>query len=72
MFIVIEIQQTAEDQVSVLTSTYEDGADAENKYHTILAYAAKSSVMVHTAAMLNETGTLIKKEFYSHPQEVEE
>ena len=71
MYIVLEIQGA-----SVIASTYEDGADAENKYHTILAYAAKSQVPVHAAAMLNENGALIKHEYYVHateePQEVEE
>ena len=68
MFIVLEIQSG-----SVIASTYEDGADAENKYHTILAYAAKSQVPVHAAAMLNENGALIKHEYYVHTtEEVEE
>lgn len=71
MFIVLEIQSTAESS-SVITNTYQDGADAENKYHTILAYAAKSQVPVHSAVMLNEMGTQIKNEYYIHRQEPEE
>lgn len=67
MFIVLEIQSG-----NVIASTYPDGADAENKYHTILAYAAKSDIPVHAAAMLNENGALIKHEYYVHAQEVEE
>ena len=68
MYIVLEIQGE-----SVIASTYEDGAEAENKYHTILAYAAKSQVPVHAAAMLNENGALIKHEYYVHAtEEVEE
>lgn len=72
MFIVLELQQTAADKVSVLTYPYADGSVAENKYHTILAAAATSSVPVHAAAMLNEMGALIKHEYYVHSQEVEE
>lgn len=65
MFIVIEIQST-DTTSSVLTYPYEDGAIAENKYHTVLAAAATSSVPVHTALMINEMGTCIKSEHYRH------
>lgn len=71
MYIVLEIQST-DNSSSVIANTYEDGAEAENKYHTILAYAAKSDVPVHSAVMFNEMGTHIKNEYYVHRQEVEE
>lgn len=70
MYIVLEIQSTGNTS-SVLSFTFEDGAEAENKYHTILAYAAKSSVPIHSAVMLNEMGTYIKNEYYLHQQNEE-
>ena len=71
MFIILEVQST-ENATSVLSFTYEDGNVAENKYHTILAYAATSSVPMHSAVLMNEMGGVIKKEYYTHRQEVEE
>lgn len=67
MFIVLEIQKN-DDNVSVLTNQYEELGTAENKYHTILAYAAVSEVDVHTAVIINEYGLVIKREQYDHTQ----
>lgn len=67
MYIVLEIQKNEQGKVSVLPFTYEDSATAENKYHTILAYAAVSTVPVHTVAMMNEMAVVLKYEYYEHP-----
>ena len=69
--IVIEIQSNGE-TASVLDNSYADRSDAENKYHTILAYAAKSDLPIHSAVMLTEEGYYIKSECYEHKSEVTE
>lgn len=69
--VVIEIQSDRE-TASVLTNSYANRNDAENKYHTILAYAAKSSIPVHSAVMLTDDGYYIKSENYEHASEVTE
>lgn len=74
MFIVLEIQkqidtQTTEETASVVSFIYSDRSTAENKYHTVLAYAAVSSVPVHSAIMIDEFGTVIKIESYTHDTE---
>lgn len=61
MFIVLEIQNS-----SILVNTYNTRNEAENKYHTILAYAAVSSVEKHAASMLTEDGEYIKSECFIH------
>ena len=61
MFIVLEIQNTA-----VLVNAYNTRNEAENKYHTILAYAAISSVEKHSAVMLTNDGEFIKSECFEH------
>ncbi len=61
MFIVLEIQNS-----SILVNTYNTRNEAENKYHTILAYAAVSSIEKHAAAMLTEDGEYIKSECFVH------
>lgn len=65
-YIVLEIQATM-DNTSILHNIYEDRATAENKYHTILAFASTSSVPMHSAVMMNERGVWIKNETYTHP-----
>ena len=61
MFIVLEIQNTA-----TLVNAYSTRNEAENKYHTILAYAAISSVEKHSAVMLTNEGEYIKSECFEH------
>ena len=61
MFIVLEIQNT-----SVLVNDYNTRNEGENKYHTILAYAAVSSLEKHSAVMLTNEGEYIKSECFVH------
>ena len=64
-YLVIEIQQT-NGVVGNFVFAYSDLAQAESKYHAILSVAATSSVHVHTAVLMNETGYMIKHESYDH------
>ena len=66
-YLVIEIQKSlVNDQVTVaqLTTVHSSRSDAENKYHTVLAYAAISGLLSHSATMLDEKGYYIKSECY--------
>lgn len=74
MYLVMEIQKTNKGAVSNLVTSHAERADAENKYHTVLAYASVSTCDVHSAVMLTDEGDLIKKETYYHgqPEEDEE
>ena len=65
-FTVIEMQNGV---VGANVWTYDNINDAEAKYHSVLAVAAKSNVDVHAAALLNETGFCIKHENYIHATE---
>ena len=67
MFIVIELQKSS--TLSVLTNTYETRNQAEQKYHTVLAYAAVSDIPKHSAVLMNEDGTGIKSECFEHEVE---
>ena len=66
-YIVLE-SQTTNGSTAVLTTTKPTLNEAENKYHTVLAAAAISAVDVHSAALLNERGQLIKYECFEHNQ----
>lgn len=70
-YIVIEIQKNANGQVGNIVTAYEDKAAAENKYHTILAAAAISSIPIHSAVMVNEQGFPLHFESYKHEVQVE-
>lgn len=67
MFVVIELQ-TSQNVTTPLTSVYSDQNAAEQKFHEILSYAAVSNVGVHAAAILTESGEILKSEFYVHPE----
>ncbi len=69
MYIVIELQTT--NKTAVITSTYDDLAKAYQKFYTILAAAAVSSVPCHTAVILTETGAVNRCETFTHAQETE-
>lgn len=71
MFIVVEIQDNNNDSAAVLTNSYEDRALADNKYYTVLAAAATSSVPIHSATMLTSEGYYIKSDCFVHEQEKE-
>ena len=67
MYIIIEIQKSNEGSVAIVPpASYADLKLAEQAYHTALAYAAVSSVDVHSVVMLSDTGDRIKGETYYH------
>lgn len=69
MYLVIEIQKSNDGNLSHLESVHATLPEAEQKYHTVLSFAAVSNVDVHSAVMLDDTGTRIKGETYYHGQE---
>lgn len=72
MYIVLEIQKNKNGQVAILPYQFADIHQAENKYHTILAYASVSDLPVHTAMIITEYGFVLKCEYYEHEEEPEE
>lgn len=65
MYIVMEIQNSG--TVATIVNQYADKAQAEARYHSILASAAVSSVPVHAAVMLTDKGVWLRSESYEHP-----
>lgn len=64
---VIELQ-SGDVSGSAIPMAYADLPDAEEKYHQILQYAAKSEVRKHGAVMVDENGFVLKQEVYHHPE----
>ena len=65
MFLVIELQKNG-DQLAHLETVCSTSAEAESKYHQILAAAAVSEVGVHSAVILGDDGFTYKSESYKH------
>lgn len=66
MYIVIELQKTKEGHVSNLVTEHATLAEAESKYHSVLAYAAISDIPVHSAVILSEEGFCVNSKCYKH------
>lgn len=66
MFIVIELQTNAEGVVSNIVTSFENLAEAESKYYSVLAAAAISKVPVHSAIIVSEEGFPVKHQCYKH------
>lgn len=71
-YLVIEIQKNADGTVGNFVWTFNDINEAESKFHSVLASAAISTIFVHSCALLNEGGFLIKSQSYQHMPEPEE
>lgn len=69
--IIIEIQHSNDGSTTVLHEVVADRNTAEQTYHTKLAYAAVSSVNVHSVVMMDDYGARIKGETYYHGGDVE-
>ena len=70
-YIIIEAQ-TTNGVTTVLQTVKNDYYKAEQEYHTKLAYAAVSSVHLHSVSMLTERGNLVKYELYDHTPPIED
>lgn len=57
--IIIEIQHSNDGSTAVLHEVVADRNTAEQTYHTKLAYAAVSTVNVHTVDMMDDYGVLV-------------
>lgn len=68
MFLVLEIERTAEDG-GTLTSTsvsFADKLSADQFFFITAAKAAKSDIPIHSVVLLNERGNLERIETFQH------
>lgn len=65
MYYVLEIQKGNE-TAPMLKTEHEDINTAEQKYHTVLAAAAVSTVPAHTAVLMDDTGETLRRQTYYH------
>ena len=66
MFIVLEIQTAADGTVTVLEPVIRPTREeAESVYHSILSYAALSSVPLHAAVLMTGEGIVLERKRYA-------
>lgn len=65
-YLVVEIQHNADGTASALVWPLDNDLDAEAKYHSVLAAAAKSALPRHAATMLAGDGSYVQHRCYEH------
>ena len=66
MYIVIELQKSADGHVANIVTEHTSLNEAESKYHSILAAAAVSNIPMHSAIIVSEEGFPVKHYCYKH------
>jgi hypothetical protein len=66
MFIVVEVQKSADDKIATLVTSFDERNDAESKYHNILSYAAVSTLPKHGAIILSDDCVPVLYKSYTH------
>lgn len=72
MYVAIELKLAQDGTFTVSTFKKETRDEAERAYHSILSGAATSDAAVHSAAIMNPEGKLLKSECYKHDPPEEE
>lgn len=68
-YIVIELQKLNENQVANIVTAHDTRAEAEAKFHQILAAAAVSGLPCHSAVMIQEDGAALASMKYPIAEE---
>ena len=66
-FIVVEMQTQADGTITTLTNDFANLDAAYNKYYTVLAYAAISTVARHSAVLMSNGGIVWESKYFDHP-----
>lgn len=75
MYLVLEIQTSTPDPVTKVSTVttqinnFQNEADAQSNYHTVLASAATSQLPYHAAMLIRNDGLVIEKRCFEHYQE---
>lgn len=68
MYIVIEMQTDAENNVATIVDTFATQNEADSKFFLILSSAAVSTVPIHAATILRNDGRMVRFESYNHTE----
>ena len=65
-YIVIEMQTNHDGTMGNQVFAYDNRNEAYAKYHTVLAYAAVSSVRTHAAVLMTNQGVPLEHQYFAH------
>lgn len=71
MYYIVEIQKSEDGSCTHLVQTADTRNEAESKYHTVLSFAAVSTLAAHSAIVFSDEGFPIFNQCYRHGQETE-
>lgn len=63
-YIVIELQTMADGKVANLVTQHTSEAEAQSKYHSVLAAAAVSDLPCHAAVLMTNEGVVLEDRHY--------
>lgn len=63
-YIVIELQTMADGAVANLVTQHASEAEAQSKYHSVLAAAAISDLPCHAAVLMANSGVTLENRYY--------
>ena len=66
MFYIIETQEQADGTAAMLTYQEQTKNDALSKWHSVLSFAAVSSIYIHSCIVLDSELKTIAKESFKH------
>lgn len=70
-YLVIELQTSADGAVGNLVWSFDDENIAKSKYYAVLSAAAVSSLPQHSCILIQNDGTLLKRENFNRISEEE-
>lgn len=65
-YILIELQTNKDGTVGNLVTAYDNLDQAESAWHSVLAAAAISTLSVHAAVLINNSGEVVESRHYEH------
>lgn len=65
-YILIELQTNKDGTVGNIVTAYDNLDQAESAWHSVLAAAAISTLPVHAAVLLNNSGEVVESRHYEH------
>ena len=71
MYFIMEIQGYADGSFAHLVTRAPSRLEAESEYHRVLSAAAVSGLPMHSAVLLDATGTALMNQCYTHEPEEE-
>jgi hypothetical protein len=71
-YLVIEIQKQTDGTIAKIVTVHDTLNEALSKYHTVLSFAAVSTLPKHSCCIIDEGGYYVRNECFEHEIEQQE